>query len=59
MKRSDLETAQVSGLTSWPKRWISAPGLIGGAEDVAVLAQADRDVLLGDREHAAGAAAGS
>ncbi len=27
--RSDLETAQVSGFTSWPKRWISASALIG------------------------------
>src|SRR6266446_5671873 len=30
----------------------------GRAEDVAVPAQPDRDVLLGDRQHAAGAAAG-
>ena len=30
MKRSDFETAQVSGFTSWPKRWISASSLIAG-----------------------------
>jgi hypothetical protein len=30
IKRSDFETAHVSGFTSWPKRWISAPVLIGG-----------------------------
>jgi len=26
MKRSDFETAHVSGFTSWPKRWVSTPG---------------------------------
>ncbi len=30
MKRSDFETAHVSGFTSWPKRWISAPLLRTG-----------------------------
>ena len=30
MKKSDLETAHVSGFTSWPKRWMSASGLIAG-----------------------------
>src|SRR2546425_6643360 len=30
MNRSDFETAHVSGLTSWPKRWISASLLISG-----------------------------
>ena len=30
MKKSDLETAHVSGFTSWPKRWMSACALIGG-----------------------------
>ena len=57
MKRSDLQMAKVSGFTSWPNRWVSASGIHGIAAAFAVTYLAGGDVLLGDGEHAARAAA--
>ena len=58
MKRSDFETAQVSGLTSCPKRWISAPLWIGSRKTSPFRRTPAGDVLLGDHQHASRPAAG-
>src|ERR1700720_1371937 len=56
MKKSDFETAQVSGFTSWPKRWISAFGLIGGLR-TSPFFRSPTVMCSFDHQHAAGAAA--
>ena len=57
MNRSDLQTANVSGFTSCPKRWTSASGLIGSRMTVAVLFRIPEDMAFRDRQHAARSAA--